>query len=318
MSISAVKGVMRLAVVIAVAMSMAAMLPRFNRYSSLALFLGACALIVVTLLWYRRVMPAAEAREEERQAQQLLTLKQQLSFGEPVVVKARGGGVVFVLVAALFVLCGYVVFTDPDAGFGGTFVGLGVVTAMLALIFGPQVGRPTLTVRPDGIEMPIYGFLRWSEIESVGLRTYHARGVTTHSIDLYVPDLSERESRLNPLLRASRLMLARRSPNFIGIHLVLSTLPATLVYQLCYGVWKQRTGKARAWTASLSEQQIADMRRTEQQFDRLQRSPSDPAATRKLLEQRANAYARNMGTTLAIVAVMLAALVVTALALLGE
>ncbi|HEY0680786.1 MAG TPA: hypothetical protein VGD45_00500 [Steroidobacter sp.] len=332
------------------------------------MFLGGCALLVITLLWYRQVMPAAEAREEDRLAEQFIALKQQLSaMGEPIVLKGASGVAVLLVAAAGLVVSGQVAFMDPATDTIVMFACFVFGAAILALFVGPDVGKPPLTIRWDGLSMPVYGFLRWDEIDSIGLQSHTYRGVTTHSLDLYVPQLKERESKLHPLLRVSRYLLARRSPNFILVHLKFTKLPATLVYQLCYDVWKARTGRARAWTATMSEEEIERARRSEAQFEGLKRLESeadlakerklldevnkhfddpsmrqragqrlspetiartqalifdlgrlgsgDPAARHRLVEKHANAYARDRGTTIAIVVVVLVALVVTALTL---
>jgi hypothetical protein len=256
---------------------------------------------------------------------------------------------------------------DPTADTIVMFACFVFGVAILALFLGPGVGKPPLTIRWDGLTMPVYGFLRWDEIDSIGLQSHTYRGVTTHSIELYVPQLKERESKLHPLLRVSRYLLARRSPNFILVHLKFTKFPAPLVYQLCYDLWRARTGKARAWTSSMSEEEIERARRSEAQFEGLKRleseadlakerklldevskhfddsslqeragqrlspetiartqalisdlgrlGPWDPAARRRLIEKHTNAYARERGTTIAIIAVVLVALVVTALTL---
>lgn len=295
MSVSAVKGLFWAAIALAVAMFFATAAPAFDRNESLALFLGGCVLIVATILWYRRVIPGAEAREEERQARQLITLKQQLSLtGEPISVKASSGILVVVLLVCFLIFYGQRAFTSPGIGSISLFAIIALLTAVVALVFLPRVGKPALTIRPDGLTTPVFGFLRWDEIESIGLQHYTSKGVTTHSLDLHVPQLSNRAGQMHPLLRVTQRALVRGSrPNFVVIHLAFPSLPATLVHGLCHDLWMERTAHLRTIGAR------------------------DPAATKRLVDQHIKAYSRDVTAKLAIFVVALAALVVGGLALLG-
>jgi hypothetical protein len=289
MSVSAVKWVLWSAGAIAVVMFFAAISPAFDRSESLALVLGAGLLTVVTTLWYRRAMPAAEAREEARQAEQLATLKQQLTLTrEPILVQASSGILFLTLLVAVLIYCAGAAFVSPSAFSIGVLVFILFVTAGLALIYVPRIGKPALTIRPEGLEIPVVGLFRWDEIESIGLRSYTSKGATTHSLDLYVPQLRVREDRLHPLLKLARRALLRGGGNFVVIHLLRPSLPATLVHTLCHDLWKERTGKSRTWSSVLSAEDIEEMRRGDQHLAMLERigemAETDPAEAMQRLD----------------------------------
>jgi hypothetical protein len=291
MSVSAVKALLWLASAAALTMLVATASAAFDRTESLALCLGACVLIVGAVLWYRRVIPEAEAREQQRQDQQRIALKQQLGLtGEPILVKASSGLPVVVLLACVTIFCGRAAFTNPGIASISLFAVTVLLTLGIALIFLPGIGRPALTIRPDGLETAVLGLFRWEEIESIGLQRYTSKAVTSYSLDLYVPQLRVREDRLHPVLRAARRTLLRGSrPNFVVIHLALPSLPATLVHALCHDLWKERTGRSRVWTSVLGEHRIAQMRRGDEHLELLKQAgetaQTDPAAAMQLLEE---------------------------------
>jgi hypothetical protein len=266
MSIPAVKGILWVAVAIAGAMFFAATSTAFDRHGSLALVLGAAVLAVATTLWYRRAMPAAEAREEARQAEQLATLKQQLALTqEPIAVQAANGVLFLALLVCITVFCAGAAFVRPGVGSILALVFILFVTVSFGLIYVPRIGKPALTIRPDGIDVPVIGFFGWDEIESIGLQSYSSRGATTHSLDLYVPRLRDREARLHPLLRLARRAFLRAGDDFVVIHLLRPALPPTLVHALCHDLWKQATGRTKAWTSLTSAEHIRDVRRGDEQ-----------------------------------------------------
>ncbi len=283
MSISAVKGFIGVAVAIAVAMFLAAMSTAFDRRESLALVLGAAVLAVAATLWYRRAMAAAEAREEARQPDQLAALKQQLALTrEPIAVRAASGVLFLALPACVAVYYAGLALVHPDLG---SILGLALglfVTVGFGLIYGPRIGKPALTIRPDGIEAPVIGCFAWNEIESIGLQTYTSQGATTHSLDLHVPRLRDREERLRPLQRLARRAFLRAGSNVVAIQLVQPSLPPTLVHTLCHDLWKQATGRSTAQT------------------------------DRRLPEEHATASARELTTKLVIIGVALVALTAVA------
>ena len=288
MSVAAVKGLLWTAIAAVIAMFMTAASPAFERSVSLALLFGCCVLIILVALWYRNAIPGAEAREEERRAQQLVQLKRQLQLaGEPVAVQASSGILMLVLFICAAVFCGRTAFTNPGIGSISVFAIISVLTVGAALVYLPRVGRPALTIRPDGLAVPLLGFFRWDEIDSIGLQRYKTKGATSHSLDIYVPRLHERESRIHPLFRVSQRTLLRSRPSFIVLHLVSASLPAPLVYALCYELWKGRTGRTSVWTAAFSEHQIEQMRRVDEQLEMLKRidAEADPAAALKLLDE---------------------------------
>lgn len=275
---------------VAVVMFFAAISPAFDRKESLALVLGAGLLTVVTTLWYRRAMPAAEAREEAQQAEQLATLKQQLTLtGEPILVQASSGILFLTLLAAVLIYSAGAAFVRPNAFSIGVLVFMLFVTAGLALIYVPRIGKPALTIQPEGLEIPVMGLFRWDEIESVGLQTHTTRGATTHSIDLYVPQLRDRENRLHPLLRLARRAFLREGSDFVAIHLLHPSLPAPLVHALCYDLWKDRTGRSKAWTSAISADHIEEVRRGEEHLEMLERigelAETDPAEAMRRLDE---------------------------------
>jgi hypothetical protein len=290
MSVAALKCILWLAIAIALALFFATASVAFDRYESLGLILGGCALIVAASLWYRRALPAAEARKEARQGQQRTTLKQQLTLtNEPVVVKGSSGMLVVVLLAAVAIVGVRRAFERPDVLAIGMVLVMIALTVGLALVFAPRVGKPALTIRRDGLEDPVFGFFRWEEIESVGLQSYTSRGMTTHSLDCYVPNLRERQERLHPLMRkARRLLLRRAGGSFVVINLALPSVPAPVVHALCYELWNERTGRTRTWTSALSQRDIDELHRGDDQLEALKRAgdmaESDPAEAMKLLD----------------------------------
>jgi hypothetical protein len=329
MSVSAVKGLLWVAIAVAIAMFIATASAALDRNESLALFFGGCILIVVTILWYRRVIPDAEAREEERHARQLVTLKQQLSLtGAPVSVKAWSGGFLVVGFVCASMFYGYRAFTSPGILSISMLVIAAILTAAVGFVFLPRVGKPALTIGRDGLTTPVFGFLRWEEIESIDLQSYTSRGVTTHSLDLHVPQLSDRERQIHPLLRATRRALFRGwRPNFVAIHLAFPSLPATLVHALCFDLWKERTGRPESMTSAISERFIEQMRerlgaepaaRRDALLDVLRTiDTADSARTKRVLAKHVRTYARDTAAKWAIVVVTLAALIVGTFVLLG-
>lgn len=189
MSSKTVKGVVWLAVAIAVAMIIATASPAFGRNQSLVLFLGACGVLVAAVLWYYRAIPGAEARDAEDHAAQAALLKQEISTTcQPKSVKASSGILLFVLMVAITIWFGYPLAT-AETGSMGMFVLSLVLTTFLGLFSLPLVGKPALIIRRDGIETPLLGFLSWEAIESVALRAYSNKGITSHVIHLHVPRL---------------------------------------------------------------------------------------------------------------------------------
>jgi hypothetical protein len=256
---------------------------------ALAWVLGGCILSVAAILWYRRAKAAAEAREQARQAEQLVTLKQQINLTrEPISVRASSGILALVLLTGVTIYCAVMAFVDPGVVTIVMLLFVLLATVGLALIYVPRIGKPALTIRPDGLDVPVVGFFRWDEIESVGLRSYTSKGATTHSLDLYVSQLRHREDQLHPLLRLARRALLRAGANFVVIHLLYPSLPATLVHTLCYDLWKERTGKSRAWTSVLSAEDVAEMRSGDEHLEMLERigdmAQTDPAEAMKRLD----------------------------------
>jgi uncharacterized membrane protein len=60
MSVRGVKAVVWFAIAVAIAMIMVTASPAVGRAQSFALFFGACGVLVIAVLWYRRAIPAAE------------------------------------------------------------------------------------------------------------------------------------------------------------------------------------------------------------------------------------------------------------------
>lgn len=290
MSVSTLKALLWSAIAIAIVMILATASASFDRNESLALFFGGCVLIVAATLWYRKVITAAEVREAEEQIQQLTTLKQQIELtGAPVSVKSSNGMSVVVLMLCLAIGAGVVAFKEPSAD---SLAMLALAVLMLAL-FGffvvPYVGKPALVVRRDGLETAAFGFFRWEEIESIGLQSYTSRGATTHSLDLLVPRLSEREDQMHPLVRLTHRTVLRSRGKFVVIRLSWPSLPATLVHTLCYELWRRHTGRTRSWTAMASDHHIEEMQRADERFEMLRRAGdtavTDPVKAMQMLDE---------------------------------
>ena len=295
MTIPAVKWIFWLAIAVAVAMCFAALSAAVDRNGALALIIGSGVLIVAAILWYRRALPAAEAREEARQAEQLATLKQQINLTrEPLAVRASSGVLVFVLFGSIAIYSAGKAFANPTAVSIGVLAFVALITGLLALVYGPRIGKPALTIRPDGLDVPVMGMFRWDEIESIGLRTYSTKGGDTHSLDLYVPQLRERAGRLHPLLRVAQRAFLRGGGDFVVINLINPSLPATLVHALCYDLWKERTGRSNTWSSVLSSQDIERMRRGDEQLEMLKSIgdtiEADPAAAMQRLDALKQRY----------------------------
>jgi hypothetical protein len=295
MTIPAVKWIFWFAIAVAVAMCFAALSAAVDRNGALALIIGSGVLIVAAVLWYRRALPAAEAREEARQAEQLAALKQQINLTrEPLAVRASSGVLVLVLFGSIAIYSAGKAFANPTAVSIGVLVFVALITGLLALVYVPRIGKPALTIRPDGLDVPVMDSFRWDEIESIGLRTYTTKGVTTHSIDLYVPQLRERAGRLHPLLRVAQRAFLRGGGGFVVINLINPSLPATLVHALCYDLWKERTGRSNTWSSVLSSQDIERMRRGDEQLEMLKSIgdsiEADPAAAMKRLDALKQRY----------------------------
>lgn len=248
MPVSIVKGILWVGIAIGVAMLIAAAAPVLDRDASRGLLLGGCVLLGLAIVWYRHFIP----REVVSLQEQLLTLKQQfIGTGEPVVVKAWSGFPLIVLSVLLVAFYVHQALTSPSTGSIVMLAGTVLTTVVIVGVVVPRVGRSALTIRPDGIDVPVYGFLSWDEIESIGLQRFHYRGAVTYSIDLYVPQLRQRECEINPFLRVmGRILRPRSSADFIIVHLIAPSLPAALAYALCHELWHERTGKTNSWTAS--------------------------------------------------------------------
>jgi len=298
MSISAVKGILWVAGAIAAVMFFAAQSAAFDRNESLALVLGAAILAIATTLWYRRAMPAAETREEARRAEQLETLKQQITLTrQPIPVRTSSGVLFLSLLGCATAYFAWTAWVSPGAVSILLFAFTLAVTVGLALLYAPRIGKPALTIRADGLEVPVVGFFRWDEIESVGLQTYTSRGATTHSLDLYVPQLRQREDRLSPLLRLARRAFLRAGGNFVVIQLLRPSLPPALVHSLCYDLWKQATGRSKAWTSLVSADHLEEVRRGEEQLATLERigamAETDPTEALRRLDELQKRYPAN-------------------------
>jgi hypothetical protein len=290
MSVSAVKGLLWTAIAIAFAMISATLSPAFDRTESFALFAGGCLVAIIAALWYRRAISTAEAREDEARAEQLIALKQRLSLtGEPLPIRASTNVLIVVLMVALSIWFALAAFRSPSAGSISIFAIVLILTLALALSSLPLVGKPALTIKRDGLETPIHGFFPWEEIESIGVQRYQTKGVTTHSIHLYVPRLKDREDRMHALLKLRRFVVRGSRPNFVVIPLVFPSLPGSLVHTLCYELWRERTGRTKTWTAVLGDKDIEQLRRGEEQLEALNRigtmAEKDPLEAMKLLDE---------------------------------
>ena len=231
------------------------------------------------------------SRKEEREAEQLATLKQQITLtGEPVPVRASHGIVFLVLLTCVAIWCARTAIVSPGFASIGAFAFAALLTFGFASIYIPRIGKPALTIRRDGIEVPMLGFFAWDEIESIGLQKYTYHGLKSYSLDLYVPSLHRREDRLHPLQRFVRGSLLRGSGgSFVVTHLHSSSLPPAVVHALCYDLWKQRTGKSKKWSSVLSEEQIEEFQRADEQIEMLKRAgeliDTDPAEAMRRLDE---------------------------------
>ena len=289
MSVRTVKGFVWLAVAIAFAMVMATASPAFDRTQSFALFFGACAVLIAAALWYRRVIPAAEAEEEQEHAGRVAMLKQELGMtGRPVAVKSSSGILLLALMSAMSLWFGRAALAVPAAGSISMFVLSLVLTFFVGLVALP-LGKPVLTIMRDGVDTPTLGLLKWEEIESVGIRARTSHGVTSHVVHLYIPGLNERERQLHPLLRLRRRMVRGSSHDVLAIPLGFASHPGPVVHGLCYELWKERTGRTSMATAAPSKEIIELKRRADEQFDALKRIEAtvkqDPAEAMKALEE---------------------------------
>ena len=255
------------------------------------LLAGGGVLVVAATLWYRRLLPAARAREQARQAEQLAALKQQISLtGAPIAVHASHGILFLVLLAIVAVFFARTAIVTLSVATIGVAAFAAILTLGFALIYVPRIGKPALTIRRDGIEVPVLGFFPWDEIESVGLRKYTTRGRTSHSLDFYVPQLHTRAGRLHPLLRFARgAFLRGGGSNFVVIHLHSPSLPVAVVNTLCYDLWKQRTGRSKTWTSVLSQADIQEFERMDEQIEMLKRAgelaETDPAEAMRRMDE---------------------------------
>ncbi len=290
MSIRTIKGVVWIAVAMAVAMIFAIASPSFDRNESLALFIGACAVLVVVILWYRRVMPAAEAREEEERAAQVAALKQQVALaGQPVEVRASTGMPLLVLMLSIAAATGYAAFTTPGLESKAMFAAAIVLAVFVACFSIPALGKPALVIQRDGLSTAVMGAFGWEEIESIGLRSQSNNGATSHSLHIGVPRLHERESSLSFLSRMRTRMTRGAERNFVVVLLTFPSHPATVVHALCHALWKERTGRTSLATSAPSQALIEMKRCADEQFAALERAgelaKTDPEEAMKLLDE---------------------------------
>jgi hypothetical protein len=291
MSLSRLKALFWLSIAVAIAMMFAAALRVSDSNFSLGLFSGAAVLIAVTAIWYRSAKPRAQARDAARQVEQLAALKQQLELmGEPVKVKASSFVLVLVLLTCASIAMTQVAIVDATTESITLAIAAVVLTMLFAWAVVPFVGKPALTISREGLDTPAFGFLRWNEIDSIGLQRHTHKGMTSYSLDLLVPTLNEREDLMHPLIRAARRMFPFSRRKFAVIRLKSPSLPAQVIHELCLDLWMKRTGKPkRTWVAALTDGHIEESRRGEEQLAMLKRAGEvaerDPAEAMKILDE---------------------------------
>jgi hypothetical protein len=218
-------------------------------------------------------------------------LKQELIVtGRPVVVKASGHIVLLLaLMMTLSVAAAHEVLSIPGAKSISMLALSLTLTFFVGLLALPFLGKPILSIARDGLSTSDMGFLKWDEIESVGLCTYTTRGGPSYMLCVYVPGLSERERQLSPLLRFRRRMLRGAQRDVQMIPLSFSANPPPVIHGLCYALWNERTGRTSMATAAPSKELLDLQRRADEQVEALKRIETtvehDPAEAMKLLEE---------------------------------
>jgi len=288
-----VKAIVWMAVVIAVAMVLATASPAFDRNESLALFLGACVLLVAAVLWNMRVMPAIEAREEEASKRRAAELKQQIVLtGQPVEISRRGHVLLMLFLGCVVLASVHRALVRPD-GEATVMIAISLLLAVLAWWYWPWLRKPGLIVRRDGIETAPYGFLRWEEIESIDLRNYTTHGFTSHLLHLHVPTLQAHGRRLGFLDRARLGMTRGAEPNFVVIPLGFDTIQCEAIHALCYELWHERTGRTSVSTTAPTPEML-EMKRRADELAALERVASaaetDPEKAMRMLDEFENRF----------------------------
>jgi len=286
-----VKTIVWLAAVISVSMMFATASPAFDRYESLALFLGACVLLIAAVLWNMRVMPGIEAREEQARMRRIAELKQQVMLsGQPVEFRTLRRSALFMLLllACLVLASVHRALVKLD---GEALAMIAVSVPVFAFVLWwswPWIFRPALIVRRDGIEAAPYGLFRWEEIESIGIRSHPAQGFVSHSLHLYVPTLRAREKQLGFLAAARRGMTRGAEPNFVVIPLGLDS-QRQVIHALCFELWKERTGRTSVATTAPGVELLALQRWADEQLAAIERIAStaetDPERAVRMLDE---------------------------------
>lgn len=209
---------------------------------SAAGFLGA-------FVWRRWAQLRAELQQSERDALRYIELRRQLEIdGATLDVLGSSGSGLAVLLMLATLAGGYFAWREPGIANLALTVFLAACAFVLLLDALPVIRKPVLTLRPGGIETPAYGFLHWSEIESVSLREVTSKGATlNHVLDVRVTRLDARTGRMHWAAQLLyRLLPFGYRREGVRIRLMETSESPRLVYRLCAELWLARTRSGAA------------------------------------------------------------------------
>jgi hypothetical protein len=134
---------------------------------------------------------------------------------------------------------------------------LGVLALVSALVLWmtvlPKIGRPFLSISPEGLEAPMYGVIAWNAIEGLVLTTQRSKFGTHHALELSVPQLGQLAPRMHPCGRILYGLSFGRSRRVARMRMRFARESPHFVHELVETLWNRKTGRKNFWLPNDAE-----------------------------------------------------------------
>lgn len=300
------------------------------RHDPLALLwlAGGVAVVVLGYLGDKRRLQRQHARDQRRAAQRTADLaRASLTCGRPLTVPASINALALSLLMLLLGMAVvYFAIVDADTPWLIWLAGPFLLASgmLLSARAASSLGKPVMVLSARGVELALYGFIPWPEVEGLHLQRVASRGHERFALLLRVPRLAD----IAPAHWTDRAMaLVRLGPRVKGvvpIPLSRTSEPPEAIYAVARQFWTKATSRDHDWWPDTSPEvnaalgrlnhanSVWDLAHTNELMEpehltrEMAQVEKDMAIVRQDLERRASRLRRTTALVLAIAAVALA------------
>lgn len=247
--------------------------------------LGAGLVIWAFVIDGRHEKRVAEQRKNKIEQRTLELTAAPRAANQALAIKGDSGAPLFFIAALAGVGMVYASVEDSNAPpmffLGGIFVSALFSFALFRAL--PGVGKPLLEMSPQGIRMPIHGFIAWREIGGISLSKHSHRGVTTYTLIFKIENYRRAVADIHWTERLLSLLgVGALRRGVVSVLLRNSSEEPETVYAVARSLWQQSTGRNHHWSPMFSAEYNQALRRLdefrathspEKLSDRMQENP---------------------------------------------